>query len=189
MSAYGLLRNPYLFDPKRKSTQWTPERGIETSWEYLNLVKKYGKQRNGKLGAIHTAIGYHLQKFNTAFLESEREEGNNGKEADSKWERDFFETAVGMNKLCLSDLMRCDATTMNEWTACIEILEIMIGKKIELKRAKLPSKSRFKPKKIEEQLMAIARRAILLKDKKRFKFPSCVDGQSFVTVNLAQAKR
>ena len=42
MSAYGLLRNPFLFDPKQTAKTWTVERGIAASWEYLGMVRKYG---------------------------------------------------------------------------------------------------------------------------------------------------
>ena len=123
MSAYGLLRNPCLFDPKRTSIPWTPERGVRASWEYLNFVKKYGNQRNGELGMIHNAIRYHLIKLNIAFIKSENEEGNTRKDVQTPTKG-------------LSDLMR-NTTSMNEWTAFVEILEVMIGKKAGLSRAML----------------------------------------------------
>merc|ERR1712014_66890 len=85
MSAYGLLRNPYLFDPKRTSTPWTPSRGIKTSWEYLQMVKKYGMQRNGRMGMFQNAVRYHLQKFSIAYFESE--EGEHDPTGDL-WERE-----------------------------------------------------------------------------------------------------
>ena len=48
MSAYGLLRNPYLFDPKRASKPCSdskynvsPESGIAASWEYLEFFREF----------------------------------------------------------------------------------------------------------------------------------------------------
>ena len=158
MSAYGLLRNPCLFDPKRTSIPWTPERGIRASWEYLTFVKRYGNQRNGRLGLIHNAIRYHLQKLNIAYLESESVERIFNS-------RKGFQTAAQT----LSDLMRNHTTSMNEWTACVEILEMMIGKKTKLRKAKLPTKGKFRDKKAELQLMSIVRRVRLMQEQKRIK--------------------
>ena len=67
MSAYGLLTNPYLFDPKQGVIEWTPKRGIRASLEYLQFAEKYGvpEDRNECEGVML----YHLNKLNAELRE------------------------------------------------------------------------------------------------------------------------
>ena len=58
MSAYGLLRNPYLFESNHGPTPWSAARGIMASQEYLEMVKTYGIPLKSL-----TNSGYHLAKF------------------------------------------------------------------------------------------------------------------------------
>lgn len=122
----------------------------------MEFVKKYAIRRDGKLEVIADAISYHLYQFNKSYLQNKREE-----ESDS--EDDYFESAKRylqqMNKDKFSNLLREEAKTMVEFTACIEILEIMIGKRVNLKRAKFPSASHGRNVLTEQRLMTLALQA------------------------------
>ena len=163
MSAYALLRNPYLFDPELTLTPWTPERGIQASWEYLKMVEKYGMQRNGKLGAIHAGIRYHLEKLNTVYLHEgcvpgamEKSYGA-GAKVETEGEQSSYQRMRHVDRVEINKLIPKVANNMIEWTACIEILEIAIGAKKSISKAYEITYSGEKNVETEKRLRALAK--------------------------------
>ena len=185
MSAYALLRNPYLFDPELTLTPWTAARGIQASWEYLKMVEKYGIQRNGKLGTIHAGIRYHLEKLNTVYLhegcvpgameKSYRNEAKVGNEEEQNTsfgqstDQNYYQRMRHPDRVEINKLIRKVTNNMIEWTACIEILEIAIGAKKRMSKAYEITYSGEKNVETEKRLRALAKAVRDWKEGKRKK--------------------
>ena len=98
MSACAILRNPYIFDTKRLSYHRYTN-GIKMCWEFLRYVEKYGT-------VFTKSVNDHLMTFLEPYFEGEINRRN--------WDiRKLFR-------------QHQKVFTMEQWIACIELLEVRL---------------------------------------------------------------
>ena len=106
MSAYGLLRNPYVFDFKRASYFAFASNGISKSYEYLRYAEKFG--------VVDTkSINDHILEFCSEYLGEQR--------------------TFGVRKLLRQSEK---IYTLTQQIACVEALELRLEMKAKATRTK-----------------------------------------------------
>merc|ERR1712176_40374 len=134
------MANPYLFDAERTS-KCGKRLGIMASWEYLEMVQKYGVLQsiivNGHL------LDFWESYFRDAFVAQMKDDGDH-RCIDNKYRKVFYSVKWGEyrerlrsnpraleaveKRMCIDmqQLLRENdkVKTMRQWIACVEVMAV-----------------------------------------------------------------